>query len=346
VPPPTVAVHWVASGGAPSPAAERSLAAWAEARGVRLSAPTASPAVAIKPDLAIGDAVEDDLSRARDAITSQDAAAADAALARAEELLRAHPELPQASWLLAEVLREGAVRSRQLAPHDATRAALAWNRAASLDRGRAAGVGEVTGDAATTSALATLSIAGLAADEAAKARVTVDGVSTTTLASATGDHQVRVTIEGALVWAGWVRVAAGHDRAVVTLPRAAPCSQEDLSRAGLRATPSASGVACGDWVHVDDDASDAGLGIARCSGDACGPVVRWKVGPPGPVVPESRGHETRWPVWGTAAIVTAGVVVVAVATLAATGVFRPTHDQAVFTTGGLHVAATPLDLVP
>ena len=118
------------------------LQTWASARGLRLVAPSEGGQRAIAVDPAIATRVEEDLRVAREMTTQHDADRAERSLARAEALLRAHPELPQAAWLLAEVERGWAARFFQLEPRDAERAARHWRAAAALDGGRAAGVGE------------------------------------------------------------------------------------------------------------------------------------------------------------------------------------------------------------
>ena len=73
-------------------------------------------------DLTIADRVEKELDRAREAIAALDADVAERALARAETLLREHPELPQAAWLRAEVHRSWAARWTRVEPRDDQRA--------------------------------------------------------------------------------------------------------------------------------------------------------------------------------------------------------------------------------
>src|SRR5258708_2982295 len=74
--------------------------------------------------------------------------APDASIARASNalkaaaLLRAHRELPQAGWLMAEVERARAVRWLRVRPVDADAAARAWRRADALDGGRQPSVAE------------------------------------------------------------------------------------------------------------------------------------------------------------------------------------------------------------
>lgn len=123
-----VTVVWVAPEGA-APAgvrsgpgdgredASRALVEWGRARGLRIV--TASERVgggALRVDPSIADHVENELDRARDAISALDADAAERALARAEALLREHPELPQAAWLRAEVHRAWAARFTRIEP--------------------------------------------------------------------------------------------------------------------------------------------------------------------------------------------------------------------------------------
>jgi hypothetical protein len=120
---PNVAVVWIEPAG---PAEERALGEWALARGVRLHGPSAEEAPRIAVDLSMAERVEAELDKARDGATALDAEVTERALARAEAILRAHPELPQAAWLMAEVERGWAVRWARIEPVDRVRAARAW----------------------------------------------------------------------------------------------------------------------------------------------------------------------------------------------------------------------------
>ncbi len=359
--PTVLTVHWSPMPGqadTPSAAARRSLIEWAEARGVRLAEPAEGALPAVTADPAIGDAVEEQLERARDAITAHDPNGADTALTRAEALLHAHPELPQAAWLLAEVERARSARWRGLPPvggvGGATDSARAWSRAAGLDGGRSGGVGEADAGSARDGGAVAM-VDGPEAVDGVEVRV--DGVAGTThrLANtAATEHQVTVTRlrDGVLLWAGWVTLDRdGHVR--IALPPAVECSADDLRAARLATLEvSAPGVRCPDWIFVEEDAraparrdrgAEVTLEIAWCSGDRCGPPLEWRVGPPGPVLPDRRAQGA-WPAWATWTIVGASAAAVTVATLAATGVFRPTHDEPLFTTGGLHISATTFRL--
>src|SRR5579859_3430113 len=112
---------WIAA--APADAEQaRAIASWGSAHGLRLVSPTVPlpqpPPLAGRPavDLRIADDVAVQLERARDALAALDGAEVDRALATAEASLRAHPELPQAAWLLAEVERTRSTRLRRVAP--------------------------------------------------------------------------------------------------------------------------------------------------------------------------------------------------------------------------------------
>lgn len=344
---PGLPVEWVAlqEGRPPSSEARQSLEEWAEARGVRLAPPREVRAAVPPLDRTVAESVEEELERARDAITALDVATAEGALTKAEALLRGHPELPAAAWLLAEVERAWAARWWRLPTRDGERSARAWSLAAGLDGGRAAGVGEgaAAGRPAAVTARLELDAPGLREGS----RVSLDGVLVKGAAVATfeGDHQLTVTRDGAVVAAAWV--AVGRDATLhVPVPRPVPCSAEDL--AGARVSDgavTAPDVTCGAWVLARETGDSPGeLGVATCGGSLCGPLLRWKVGPLGPVVPESRLHAGHWPAWATWTIAGASVLAVTGVALAASGAFRPTHDEPAFVTGGLHVAAAPVRL--
>jgi hypothetical protein len=289
------------------------------------------PHIALDPKIA--DAVEEALLGARDAITADDATHADEAIAKAEGLLDEHPELPQAPWLLAEVLRTKAARQRQLPPHDARRAAEAWARALTLDGGRAPGLGEHGTDvgAAASAPLATLALEGVGDGLA----ITLDGLpSSASLHAPPGQHQVLVRRSGALVWAGWITLG-GAKVAAVSLPEPASCSRQDLAKARVDETRvRATGVRCSGWISVEDVGAGALL-VATCAADACGPRLAWSVGAFGPVVPDRTAGAHHVPLWVPWTVAAAGVVAVTAITLAATGAFRATHDEPIWTTGGI-----------
>jgi hypothetical protein len=178
-----------------------------------------------------------------------------------------------------------------------------------------------------------------------QARLDGDPANGPQLAAAPGEHQLTVTYGDALVWAAWVHVSAGAT-VRVTLPEPAACAREDLARA--RVTDDgvgAAGVLCPDWVLAQEAPLGSGeLSLASCAKDHCGALFRWKVGHMGPVLPPARAGVSHWPVWATVAILGASAVAIGGATLAATGVFRPTHDEPIFTTAPLHTSSAPVQL--
>jgi hypothetical protein len=97
----TRAVILIFLGGSPD-AYEAELEAWARARLVQIQTPEASSARARGYSAAIAAQIEQRLEAARLSLAVLDDDAARARLVEAERLLREHPELPQAAWLMAE----------------------------------------------------------------------------------------------------------------------------------------------------------------------------------------------------------------------------------------------------
>ncbi|HEY8086997.1 MAG TPA: hypothetical protein VIF09_04110, partial [Polyangiaceae bacterium] len=189
----------------PDASRSQAIAAWARAHGVVLRPPSKERAPALAVDPARADAIDGLLERVRDAMAARDAEAADRALASAEAELRAHPELPEAAWLMAEVERARSSRFRVIPPQDLDAADRAWARAEALDGGRVTGVGEAASGAHPADASLTLSL------EPTGARAWLDGhpVGGTVVALHAGPHVVVVTSEDLPVWAGWIETPAG-----------------------------------------------------------------------------------------------------------------------------------------
>jgi hypothetical protein len=343
--PHATSIAWIA----PARDAEdrRALEEWARARGVRLVAPVEGHAPELPVDVSVGGRVEDELERAREAIAAQETDAAERALARAEEALRAHPELPHAAWLMAEVHRGWSARWHRLEPRDSARGDAAWQRADALDGGRVAGIGEAAA-AGAPPVQAWLDVDDAAMDPA-DATLRVDGVITAPgeLARPPGEHAIALIERGAVRWAAWVALADGS-RVRVRAPSAPACSTGDIGRARARLEADAvmaRGVRCAAWIAVMPGPSGA-LRIASCEASACGPLVQWRVGgvtdarSAGGIGLSSAASERpsgRWPVWATAAIVVAGVAAATTAVLAATGAFESEKSERRFVSGGLKV---------
>jgi hypothetical protein len=335
--PPETAYVWL-EGEPPEAEAARALAEWARARGVRLAAPREGGRASRPVDLAVGARVEEELARAHEALAILDLDGTERALARAEAMLRAHPELPQAPWLLAEVHRAWAARFTRGTPRDEGRAARAVAAAIALDGGRASGLGEPEDAAAAPRTVrATID---LVAPSGAELRV--DGLPRAPgeLVLAEGTHHVVVAVGGAVALAQWVSV---HEGAHVRLepPSSAACSADDLGRASLSGPGlRADGVRCADWVAATSGDRPRTIRVATCRGARCGELLEWsassgETGPP--IVEKARGKG--FPAW--LAWTLAGLAAAAVATTAifASGVASPPPTTIQFVQGSPKIEA-------
>jgi hypothetical protein len=316
----------------PSAEAQRALDSWASARGLRLTKPRGASAPEMAIDFAVAERVEQELERARDAIAAHEGDAADRALDAAEKDLLAHPELPQAAWLLAEVERGRAARWSRIAPIDQERADRAWGRAASLDGGRVSGVGEPKG--ATLPQVAVTIVA-------RGASLTLDGapVEAGKAQRAAGAHQVVASRDGRIAWAAWVVFADGTTVNVPDVAGAA-CSGDDLAH--VRATTDgidAAGVRCARWIAAVPANEEGRIRVASCERERCGPLLEWRA--PRDIVwapPPVGDGPYKWPAWRTWTLVGAGAVAVGVVVIVASGVFAPTHTDTRFVNGGIRPA--------
>lgn len=317
---------------------EPDLASWADARLVALEdfAPEAH-----LPTLGHDDAtaarVEDLVAEAR---SLGDPGEAGSALKEAETLLRAHAELPESAWLMAEILRTraalGVAGSAESALALEQRAdALEGRRAEPFDSGFSAGGAKTGGPAADESTTRVVENGAAAVPNRsvrASDEIYVDGHRTETAVFPPGEHHVRIVRGAGLAWAGWTD-AAGF--AAIRIPGAVPCSEADLDSiesAGTRPKlPHA--VACPDWA-VARAAGDDRIDVARCRGSDCGTFQPWRRGwgssfelPVHPPWPEPKSNS--WIVWTAASI--AAVAVTGVALWQA-GVFEGTPERrSVFT---------------
>lgn len=274
------------------------LQTWASARGLKLVSPSEGGQHAIAVDGTIATRVEEDLKSAREMTTQHDADRAERSLARAEALLRAHPELPQAAWLLAEVERGWAARFFQLEPRDVDRAARHWRAAAALDGGRAPGVGE---PAAAIDPVAAFSID--ARGSAIEMRWDGDPITTGPHEARPGMHQLVAKANGEVVFAQWINVTpamAVH----VALPSAEPCSRVDFS------VPDS--VQCPSWVEAKRGDRAGTFLVRTCAANACGAellVAPFSSGPETPRITHHRGL----PVWAAWTLAGVGIVAAGVA---------------------------------
>jgi hypothetical protein len=298
--------------------AAAALTAWARSHGVSLVPPTDDARTTLTVDLGIAATVEDWLDSARDALTARSAADVDRALAAARSLLDAHPELPNAAWLMAEVERARAARFRRIPPTDLEAAERAASRAYALDGGRLAGAGETQ---ATLPPTATITLQMRAAREE---QVWMDGSPATTLAveSRAGPHAIVVTWQGVPIWARWVEAPPGASAIALSELDARACSSADLGPAHLAEGERVEAhlALCAHWVAAAQGLTRGAVRVATCQADRCTPLADWHAAPlwSQPVQTEHK-HRSGWPAWatwglvGTGAAVVSGVVVAVVA---------------------------------
>jgi hypothetical protein len=350
------AVVWVADAppGGVDAKTRQAVEQWARAHGVTMAVVDdgVDDLGTVRADPALARGVDDELTRARDALSALEIDAAERALARAEATLRAHPELPQAAWLLAEVERGWSARWLRGPAPDETRASRAWQRAASLDGGRAPGVGE-RAFAPSVSVDATLALESAEAEPRGEHGVTLrlDGaaVAAGPIARGEGIHQLTVLRDGAPVWSSWITLAAG---AVVRVPvpPPPPCSSRDLARASIDGDEvRATAVRCPRWTAVARARTFATLRIARCADGRCDPLAPQRtdeapLAEPPPLAPRAAGaadaeRSRHWPAWATWTLV--GVAAAAVTTavvLVASGAFASPPVETRFVNGGVRPA--------
>jgi hypothetical protein len=312
----------------------RALWSWARAHGVRLAPPRPGAAPALAVDARIADGVETMLERARDAIAAREGDGADGALSSAESMLRAHPELPQAAWLMAEVERARATRWRRVAPADAEAAEGAWLRAEALDGGRVAAVGEE----GSTKHPAPVTIALELSPGDAQAWLDGKPVQGVTVATRTGAHALVVTSAGAPVWAEWIETRKDSSTFHVSAPSAPACSSDDVARAHLtREAFDAPHVRCAGWVAAAAGVGPGSVRVATCEADRCGPVSEWRAPAPwtwSPPAERSHGGPD-WPAWATWTLVGTGSAIAAGVLIVASGALQSAPTETRFVSGGI-----------
>jgi hypothetical protein len=342
---------WIAPG-LPDETQSRSIGSWAQAHSRTLSAPRDEPPPALHLDLTVAEEVERVLDRARDAIAARDGAGVDASLAAAETALRAHPELPQGAWLMAEVERMRSTRWRRVPPTDAAAADRAWTRAEALDGGRVAGVGEASSPAHPEPAKLRLEVT------PSEGEVYLDGTpvqagagGASEISALAGPHVVVVRWRGTPIWAGWIEAAAGTSIVRAAAPPPPPCSSSDLSRVRLMPTADgvdATGVRCPQWVAALTGGTPGEVRVASCEGDRCGPLLSWRAAAPAqpwspPPAAHAGGARGGWPAWGTWGVIGAGAAI-AIGTgvvLVASGALRSSPPETRFVSGGIKGTVGP-----
>ncbi|HEX2877991.1 MAG TPA: hypothetical protein VHO25_00505 [Polyangiaceae bacterium] len=285
------------------------LHAWSRAHQVvlRPAMTAASPAY----DPAVAEAIEVELDRARTALAMRQGDAP--ALASVCQQIVQHPELPQAAWLLAECHRLSASLSAQGV--DAVTAAQRQQAAHALEGPRAPAY------SADPIALAPLEPLAVVEIETVGPRVGdqvfLDGESIAVRAlTSVGTHHVRVVRDEAVLWSGWLDVAAqsGQLRVPLSVP---PCSTHELSEivfTGSQVTVPQD-VRCPNWLIARPQADGTGIDVWQCQANRCSGPRQWPV-------PQRQTHEattgTAWYVWP---LVGVGVALGTAAVLWQTGAF-------------------------
>jgi hypothetical protein len=310
-----IVVLWLGSA-PPLPEQRTDIAAWARAHGLSAIAPAVDPAASDEARLV--EQIEALLEEARSA---PDGTAGSSAFELAEALLSAHPELPQAAWLMAE---RYALEAQGLAtgPASGERGRLLLERARALEGVRAISAGLVPRAAEAQPRADASSQPARAAATGGRAndQLYVDGVRDAPLTP--GHHQLQLYRGGRRVWATWLD--AGNPPALAFIDPTRACSALDL--ADIAAEPEgprpAPGVRCARWLAARP-AVLGGTELAECAGSRCG---RWQ---PAHAPEEAirrarlqRADETAaWPSWATWSLVAVGAVAATGAVLWQAGLF-------------------------
>jgi hypothetical protein len=255
------------------------------------------------------------LERARTETTALAEAQAAQALDQAERLLRAHPELPQAAWLMAERHQLAALLAERT---QAGTAGALRQRAAVLERERAPAFGQDPDSVALShSGEFELELRGLGARDT----VEWDGAELAFPARvAAGEHHLRVIRDGALAWAGWVSVAPAVPVLRIEAPLPVACSLAELGgtqRGGERPLPPAA-VDCPAWAALRFERGRFELSLCRRS--ECGPW-RAESEPPAPAHGPRAVSAPGFPLWASIALAGAGAALLTSVTLWQTGAF-------------------------
>ncbi|MES1175366.1 MAG: hypothetical protein ABUL62_13680 [Myxococcales bacterium] len=327
------------SGEAGAPTFRADLDAFAQARLLRLEAPREN-AASFRSSAYAPDAVaqlESSLEEARNAAGALEQSRALTALERAEHLLRDHAELPQSSWLMAEIL-ELSADVESTAPDGADAERALRKRAAALEGPRATPFSDraTTESEVEVEAPIPIEIQGLESNDTLE----WDGRQCpASFSTAPGEHHARVARNGRLMWAGWTRVAANAParpnptQLRLPVPETVACSPDDIGQGRFvasRAIP-APHARCDSYVLARPRPM-GGIEVAVCERESCGPIVIWEHSRAG-TKPGATGADKKH-IWPYAVAITAGVLAVTGVVLWRAGVFdRPeatTHEAWVY----------------
>jgi hypothetical protein len=293
-----------------SEAARRALAAHAHATGlhaVDLREQEKTTGIALDPDRAARIArIEDTLRAARGPLDLGDRDALPALrirVAAAYSEARAHPEDPEAPFLLGEALRTLA-RIEDVAGDPSGARGLRL-RADLIDGGRRIGLSE--GGPFDATGGATIDLTLKLIDARASTIVWIDGEERDAkkpVSLIPGEHHVRVTAQGVTIVAQWITLTASGELPLRGDVATTPCSAQDLASA--LASPAGFQVGCARWMRVVERKES--LEIRVCSATSCGPVSTWSTVPlihPPATTPSKSVWSSKW-TWigvGAAAVV-------------------------------------------
>jgi hypothetical protein len=315
----------------PNAAASAALQRFARERGVQMGEPHRDTAPERTASVSIAERCEGWLEQARDQLQAGDEEAARALLAQLEQGLRQHPELLQASWLMAEGYRLQARIARRSAPDQALRLE---QLAEVTEEPRAPAFGEPSGSARTVSAKVrvTLVIRG-----ARRPDIYWDGApSGRDFSTAAGEHHLLVFRGARIGWAGWV-TAVAPGPIDVWVPDAPPCSTEDFEGVSLDRTARVSvpsGVKCASWAAAGPGPPPFAVSIALCQFDRCQPSATLSDAlAEATASNEGAGARSFLPSWAVWTLAGAGVVAATSIGLWQAGVFDTTRQPKVFYDG-------------
>jgi len=315
----------------------RALTRFASARGLAQRTPGAAQGTTALPlDTSPGDSVDRSITAAQNALVGSDAGLAVAQLAAAETLLLAHPELPHAAWLWAELKRAWALHYEQLSPPRTDLAAQARREAIALAGPRARG--------ATEAELQPNPTRVLRASYPSGHTLWVDGhespaPSDADLHVSAGPHHLLLRSPGGSVaWSSFVHILVDTDLRVPLGAAQSPCSEAEFQTVAWdgRALPLAANIQCPSWLIALPTAT--GVRLHTCRQGACGSPIEWSGLPSAPFVLNTPAPKaTPWPKWATWTLIAAGTLGATATTLAAAGVFTERPQDTRFVAGGLEI---------
>jgi len=315
----------------------RALNRFASARGLALRAPSTAHWVAAMPiDTSRGDAVDRGINAAQNALAGSDATLAVAHLAAAEALLLAHPELPHAAWLWAELKRTWALHYEQLSPPRADLAAQARREAIALAGPRARGTAEPELQPTPTRVLRASYPPGhtlwVDSHESASAS------GTDLQVNAGPHHLVLRNPAGSVAWSGFVHILVDTDLRLPVGAAQSACSEAEFQAVTWdgRAVPRAGNIQCPSWLIALPTAT--GVRLHTCHQGTCASTIEWSGLPSAPFVLNTPAPKaTPWPNWATWTLIAAGALGATATTLVAAGVFTDRPQDTRFVAGGLEI---------